>query len=428
MVVGDNLGLNSFLNFSKSFSSNYCCRFCKANKLESQSLCISKPELQRTKETYALNLTGTDSKGVLGECLLNKLPSFHVVTNYYVDVMHDIFEGICHYNMTNAIIYFTQEMKYFNLELLNLRKQTFEYGSAEIGNNSGKIESNHLNKRKLKMSAREMMTFVNFFPLMIGDMVPCDDPVWKFLINFFEILDILLCFQITDTDISLLREKIKQHNSDYIVIFKDTLKPKFHNLTHYPTIIRQSGPLRNLWCFKYESKHRQFKIYSHCITSRKNICLTLAKKYELKFAYQLTKPSDNSELSTKEKYKIKSAYHTIIQEKINVVQHLESYSIIHFRETEYKIGHYVVTYESNIKFHIILEIIITEFNEALFLCQTINKIEYIDHFLSFDIDVRSLGAFLIISVNDLIGPPLALIKTARGKTMLRIKEYYKCIS
>jgi len=33
IVLGDNLGMNSILEFSKSFSANYFCRFCKVNKL-----------------------------------------------------------------------------------------------------------------------------------------------------------------------------------------------------------------------------------------------------------------------------------------------------------------------------------------------------------------------------------------------------------
>lgn len=32
LITGDNLGLNSILNFNKSFSSNFFCRFCKTNK------------------------------------------------------------------------------------------------------------------------------------------------------------------------------------------------------------------------------------------------------------------------------------------------------------------------------------------------------------------------------------------------------------
>lgn len=31
-LLGDNLGMNSILGFSESFSSNSCCRFCKIEK------------------------------------------------------------------------------------------------------------------------------------------------------------------------------------------------------------------------------------------------------------------------------------------------------------------------------------------------------------------------------------------------------------
>lgn len=59
------------------------------------------------KKSYGLNLKTIDSDGIVGGYLLNKLPSFDVVTNCYVDIIHDIFEDICHYNMSNAIIYYT---------------------------------------------------------------------------------------------------------------------------------------------------------------------------------------------------------------------------------------------------------------------------------------------------------------------------------
>jgi len=34
LILGDNLGLITMLDFSKSFSANYYCRFCKASKSE----------------------------------------------------------------------------------------------------------------------------------------------------------------------------------------------------------------------------------------------------------------------------------------------------------------------------------------------------------------------------------------------------------
>lgn len=233
-------------------------------------------------------------------------------------------------------------MKYFDLDTLNLRKQTFQYGPTEIDNMSGGIESKHLSKNALKMCAREMTTFVLHLPLMVGDFVPFDDPVWTFLINFIEIIDILRCYEVTESWIAILESKTKEHNRDYVLLFNDTLKPKFHNLIHYPNIII---------CFKYEFKHRQFKVYSHCITSRKNICLTLAKKYELKFAYQLINPGKFSAISINLKDKIESSYSTMICQKLNVQKGmLESYSHLSYRGTEYRCGNFISIYKNNIEY------------------------------------------------------------------------------
>lgn len=38
--LGDNLGINTMFGFNESFTSNYFCRFCRASKLETASLCI----------------------------------------------------------------------------------------------------------------------------------------------------------------------------------------------------------------------------------------------------------------------------------------------------------------------------------------------------------------------------------------------------
>lgn len=45
--------------------------------------------------------------------------------------MHDLFEGICIYNMCH-IINNLIHLGYFSLETLNNRKQAFDYGDTEI--------------------------------------------------------------------------------------------------------------------------------------------------------------------------------------------------------------------------------------------------------------------------------------------------------
>lgn len=84
--------------------------------------------------------------------------------------MHDLHEGVCHYNMSHIITNLI-ESKYFTLDELNTRKQSFNLGETEVGNQSPEITDSHLKKKHLKMSAREMWTFVHHFPLMVGDLV-----------------------------------------------------------------------------------------------------------------------------------------------------------------------------------------------------------------------------------------------------------------
>lgn len=47
IILGDNLGLNTILDFSKSFSANFSCRLCKVTKDSLKSLCEEKSELLR---------------------------------------------------------------------------------------------------------------------------------------------------------------------------------------------------------------------------------------------------------------------------------------------------------------------------------------------------------------------------------------------
>lgn len=70
-----------------------------------------------------------------------------------------------------------QTTKLFSLETLNIRKTTFNYGSIEVGNISPPIMLLQLQNNHLKMSGREIMTFIHYFPQMVGDLIPQNDDV-----------------------------------------------------------------------------------------------------------------------------------------------------------------------------------------------------------------------------------------------------------
>lgn len=253
IILGDNLGLNSLLEFSKSFSANFFCRFCKAHKIVTKSMHEEDLTCLRNIHNYSVDVASSNfmETGIYKESLLNKVTHFHVTQNFCVDIMHDLFEGICHYDICHILTYFIDTAKLFSLETLNNRKMNFNYGPIEVGNISPPIKIVHLKKRHLKMSAREVMTFVHFLPLIIGDLIPENDEVWALFLLLLQIIDILLSYTFTDHAISHLKQLISKHNSMYVTLFNDSLKPKHHFLVHYPTIIKKSGPPRHYWCFRY---------------------------------------------------------------------------------------------------------------------------------------------------------------------------------
>lgn len=133
LMVGDNLGLNSICDFSKSFSSNYFCRFCKARKTlthrfgeENQILLRNVDNYTQDVETNNFLLTGITQNNIL-----NNINSFHVTTNFCIDVMHDIFESVCHYNTCHIITYYTKTVKILSLETLNFKKPNCNYDELE---------------------------------------------------------------------------------------------------------------------------------------------------------------------------------------------------------------------------------------------------------------------------------------------------------
>lgn len=293
LLLGDNLGLNITLGFSKSFSSNYFCRFCLTRKCDSQVECCERQEIFRNRINYreSFDRELVDPMGISSICIFNDIPSFHCTENFAVDIMHDLFEGICHLIISNSLLYFIKKMEFFSLQTLNDRLSNFHYEKYDKGNQKQNINYSELESHKLKMSAKQMMAFCHYFTILIGDFIPNDDPVWQFLLSFFELVDDILCYEISDSLINQVKNKIENINKNFMTFFKRKLTPKFHFLVHYPTIMKMSGPLRNLWCFKFENKHKEFKIYSHIITSRKNIAKSFSHKQQIIFADLLLQPN-----------------------------------------------------------------------------------------------------------------------------------------
>lgn len=431
LILGDNPGLNEFLDFNSSFSSNYFCRFCTESKEVTKFQCIENDNQLRNIQNYekdALALTPLQT-GIKKNSIFNTIPSFHVTKNYAADLMHDWFEGICSYVLCHTIKHYIGK-NIFSLDILNSRKQCFNYGPIEISHISKPIKPKHLENNRLKMSARQMITFVHFFTLIIGDLINDEnDEVWLLYLNFISINDILLSYAIPLTTISILKQKIFELNSEYIRLFNDSLKPKFHMLIHYPKIIEMSGPPRHYWSMGFEEKHRDFKIYSHIMNSRKNICLTIARKYQFKFASFLN-DDKSSELMFNDKHKVLSEFTDFVNQKFKIpLNCVEYYSKISYRGCIYKTDYYLSQFQEKMyiyKIKLILIIRNTNNFTIHILCETLNSVKYEKHYASYSVDpLNLLDELSIKNIDEFDGPPLNLNITHSGIYMLRLKDYYK---
>lgn len=96
--------------FVESFRANHTCRFCKIHRTISHTTCLEDESILRTYELYNMDLALANSSltGIKQECVFNAITSFHVIDNAYVDILHDILEGIAYYDMIPITNHFIQ--------------------------------------------------------------------------------------------------------------------------------------------------------------------------------------------------------------------------------------------------------------------------------------------------------------------------------
>lgn len=70
--------------------------------------------------------------------------------------------------------------------------------------------------------------------------------------------------------------------------FGDVLTPKCHYLIHYSRLLLCYGPLRSLWCLRFEGKHQYFKQVASACKNFSNISSTLSNRHQHKQCWELS--------------------------------------------------------------------------------------------------------------------------------------------
>jgi hypothetical protein len=288
ILLGDNKGLNSILGFTENFTGARCCRFCIANRDQIRNLNIEDDTLLRNVKDYEEHVNNIDvpNTGIKDICVFNDIPSFHLVTNFAVDSMHDILEGVNLYLMARVLRNLIYEKQYFSLEYLNNRVRFFNYGHMGNRNKPATIFKDHITRGYLRMSASESLCFITTFRFYVGHLIPIDNPDYILYLKLLELIKIIFSKSILKLSVEKLPYLISDFIKMYISLYND-MKPKFHFLTHYPRVISESGPPMHFSSLRFESKHSELKKISNNIKTRVNLPRSLAIRYQLKTSDRL---------------------------------------------------------------------------------------------------------------------------------------------
>ncbi|CAI6350155.1 unnamed protein product [Macrosiphum euphorbiae] len=426
LILGDNLGLHSITGFVESFSSNFCCRICTMGKSDIKVKCYEDKSLLRNNEQYFNDLKKNDlsATGLKEECIWLNVTDFSLFDQVGVDIMHDLLEGCAKYIMSFILKSYIKELKLFSLKVLNDRIFAFDYGPEH--NKPCIISMDHINVGKMKQSASEMLTFIRYFGLLIGDFVPVGEPIWYLYLSMRRVLDIALSTSLEENSCLLLETVVGEMNELYLKLSKNDLKPKFHFLTHYSSMIKKHGPVVHLWSMRYEAKHRISKISARSSFNRRNICMSLAIKHQLQLNEVFNKGKLCSTINVGPRKILNSLKIGEIKTEFNLSsdEQLVRVSWAEIKGTRYKINSILTrdVDDENPQFILIKDIFLNGSERIIFECCMFTTIGFNEQFYAYEVEIHELSNCFIFQ-DSLISPiPNTLNVVSNGAKYVTVRD------
>lgn len=110
------------------------------------------------------------------------------------DIMHDVLEGVAPLEMSLLLWHCIFSEKYFSLDDYNYRLTHFDFDYTETSKPSPICSRSILaGGRALKLSASQSLVLMRILPLLIGDLIPRNDPNWKCFMKLAKLVDLIMC-------------------------------------------------------------------------------------------------------------------------------------------------------------------------------------------------------------------------------------------
>ena len=213
--------------------------------------------LPQNERKYWSKQYGINSRSVLME-----IEGFTITSCLVQDPMHLLLEGVVPYEVKLMLKEFIETEGYFTLDTLNDSIQHCPYTAEEMRDKPTTIDRHVLmsNDSKLKQTAEQMKVLLTCLPMIIGHLVPIEEPKWKTLLLLIKI--VLVAFSpVASLDLANnLKALIATHHRQFLDNYPTaSFIPKLHYLVHLPKQMLMYGPLRFHSCMRWEAKNGQFK-------------------------------------------------------------------------------------------------------------------------------------------------------------------------
>ena len=151
-----------------------------------------------------------NTRGIKSECPLNSLSSFHCITSFPPDIMHDLFEGVIPEDLL-CIIRILVSKGWFTLQQYNTTLHNLEYAAYETGDKPYPVPTSSKVK-KLKGKAVSNWTHLRNWPVVIRKFVlDFEDEVLILGLKLHDIVERLTAQSFLPYEVDLLEEKITKY-------------------------------------------------------------------------------------------------------------------------------------------------------------------------------------------------------------------------
>ena len=292
-ISADNLSAHSLGGFQRHFNAGRICRYCMCNWDEMGKSFTESGFTIRNKAVHEYHLDALSVNedngpvyGVLHRCPLLDVSGFDLTTALVPDIMHDLIEGTIQ-NLILKLVQMAVREKKVSLALLNSRLEE----ACQHVRDRPNLFTNRITSTSgvVVGSAAQKWQLYLIMPQILGQYMDEGNDAWLCYLLLREVTDLVFAPVIERSCLTFLEDLIAQFLTHYVSVFGvGQLTPKHHYMIHYPRLISLYGPLRHLWCMRFEAKHQYFKSVISSLGNYINVTSTMANRHQKRQCWEFT--------------------------------------------------------------------------------------------------------------------------------------------